>query len=353
MGLRVIVILSLVSCLMGQEATPEPAKEVSELPQWKAEDWEMLKTGELIPGSTIFGGIALERLLSGDQEPIELDPVVREIPEKKPVVEEWPLKISEEFLSRYFHHAPEAFLVDPQDLLTEQEKQEREKFLNDHADDSGFDLYVYLFDAKQEIPVGESLQGVVLDHFADKESTAVVFYFMGDPKRSELAFSEDLSEEISRGNMRDLMKLSIEEAMESDESLAQLEFFSDQLARRLSGLEKKLKEDGVLGARLRGMGEKEEEKLGSLASLWHDFRENSEAFLAVVVLVSLALSVGLLVFLRYLLDRNRAFVFPDAQGSPLLGAPHAPGVGSVISYHNRTQPPSIQRNNYPDYLQRM
>ena len=101
------------------------------------------------------------------------------------------------------------------------------------------------------------------------------------------------------------------------------------------------------------MGEKEEEKLGSLAALWHDFRENSEAFLAVVVLVSLALSVGLLVFLRYLLDRNRAFVFPDAQGSPLLGAPHAPGVGSVISYHNRTQPPSIQRNNYPDYLQRM
>ena len=216
MGLRAIVILSLVSCLMGQEATPEPAKEVSELPQWKAEDWEMLKTGELIPGSTIFGGIALERLLSGDQEPIELDPAVREIPEKKPVGEEWPTKISEKFLSRYFHHAPEAFLVDPQDLLTEQEKQEREKFLNYHADDSGFDLYVYLFDTKQEIPVGESLQGVVLDHFADKESTAVVFYFMGDPKRSELAFSEDVSGEIRRGNMRDLMKLSIGEAMESE-----------------------------------------------------------------------------------------------------------------------------------------
>ncbi|OUV15604.1 MAG: hypothetical protein CBC46_04875 [Verrucomicrobiaceae bacterium TMED86] len=338
---------------MGQEATPEPAKEVSELPQWKAEDWEMLKTGELIPGSTIFGGIALERLLSGDQEPIELEPAVREIPEKKPVGEEWPTKISEKFLSRYFHHAPKAFLVDPQDLLTDQQKQEREKFLNDHANDSGFDLYVYLFDTKQEIPVGESLQGVVLDHFADKESTAVVFYFMGDPQRSELAFSEDLSGEIHLGNMRDLMKLSIEEAMESEESLAQLEFFSGQLARSLSGLEKKLKEDGVLDTRLRGTGEKEEEKLGSLASLWHDFRENSEAFLAVVVLVSLAFSVGLLVFLRYLVNRNRAFVFPDAQGSSLLGAPHAPGVGSVISYHNRTQPPSLQRNNYPDYLQRM
>ena len=353
MRLGTLVILSLVSCLMGQEATPDTAKEVAELPQWKAEDWEMLKTGELIPGSTIFGGIALERLLSGDQEPIELDPVVREIPEKKPVEEEWPTKISEKFLSRYFHYAPEAFLVDPQDLLTDQQKQERENFLNYHADDSGFDLYVYLFDTKQEVPVGESLQGVVLDHFADKESTAVVFYFMGDPKRSELAFSEDLSGEISRGNMQDLMKLSIEEAMETEEPLAQLEFFSGQLARRLSGLEKKLKEDGVLAARLRGTGEKEEEKLGSLDSLWHDFQGNSEAFLAVVVLVSFALSVGLLLFLRYLVDRNRAFVFPDAQGSSLLGAPHAPGVGSVISYHNRTQPPSLQRNNYPDYLQRM
>ena len=353
MSLRAIVILSLVSCLMGQEATPDPAKKVTELPQWKAEDWEMLKTGELIPGSTIFGGIALERLLSGDQEPIESDPAVREIPDKKPMGEEWPTKISEKFLSRYFHDAPDAFLVDPQDLLTDQQKQEREKFLNDHAGDSGFDLYVYLFDTKQEIPVGESLQGVVLDHFADKESTAVVFYFMGDPQRSELAFSEDLSGEISRGNLRDLMKLSIEEAMASEESLAQLEFFSGQLSSRLSWLKKELKENGVPGARLRGMEEKEEEKLGSLASLWHDFQGNSGVFLAVVVSVSFAFSVGLLVFLRYLVDRNRVFVFPDAQGSPLLGAPHASGVGSVISYHNRTQPPSLQRNNYPDYLQRM
>ena len=353
MGLRAVVTLILVSFLMGQEATPEPAIEVSELPQWKAEDLEMLKAGELIPGSTIFGGIALERLLSGDLEPIELDPAVREIPEKKPAKEEWPTNISDEFLSRYFHHAPEVFLVDPQDLLTEQQKQERERFLNYHADDSGFDLYVYLFDTKQEIPVGESLQGVVLDHFADKESTAVVFYFMGDPQRSELAFSEDLSEEIRTVNVRDLMKLSIEEAMQSEEPLTQLEFFLGQLAMRFLGLKKKLKEDGVPGARLRGMGEKEEEKLGSLSSLWHDFRGDSEAFLAVVVSVSFALSVGLLVFLRYLVDRNRAFVFPDAQGSSLLGAPHAPGVGSVISYHNRTQPPSLQRNNYPDYLQRM
>ena len=353
MGLRAIVTLCLVSCLMGQEAAPEPAIEVSGLPQWRAEDWEILKAGELIPGSTVFGGIALERLLSGDQEPIELDPAVREIPEKTPLRGELPTKISEKFLSRYFRHAPEAFLIDPQDLLTDQQKQEREKFLNDHANESGFDLYVYLFDTKQEVPLGESLQGVVLDHFSDKESTAVVFYFMGDPQRSELAFSEDHSGEIHRGNMGGLMKLSIEEAMESEESLAQLEFFSGQLARSLSELKKKLKEDGVLDTRLRGIGEKEEEKLGSLASLWHNFRENSEAFLAVVVLVSLAFSVGLLIFLRYLVNRNQAFVFPDAQGSSLLGAPHAPGVGSVISYHNRTQPPSLQRNNYPDYLQRM
>jgi len=338
---------------MGQEATPEPAIEVSLLPQWKAEDLEMLRAGELIPGSTIFGGIALGRLLSGDLEPIELDPAVRQIPERKPVKGEWPTNISDEFLSRYFHHAPEAFLVDPQDLLTEEQKQERASFLNYHADGSGFDLYVYLFDTKQEIPVGESLQGVVLDHFADKESTAVVFYFMGDPQRSELAFSEDLSGEIRMVNVRDLMKLSIEEATESEEPMAQLEFFLGQLARRLSGLEKKLKEDGVLDARLRGMGEKEVEKLGIPSSLWHNFRGNSEAFLAVVVLVSLAVAVGLLVFLKYLVGRNRAFVFPDAQGSSLLGAPHAPGVGSVISYHNRTQPPSLQRNNYPDYLQRM
>ena len=354
---RAIAVLGIVSSLMGQETIPKSSEEAPELPQWRVEDWELLKSGELIPGSTTFGEIAMERLLSGGLEPIELDPAVREIPEKKPVAEEWPTKISEEFLSRYFHHAPKTFLVDPQDLLTEREKQDREGFLQYHSknsEKSGFNLFVYLFDTKQEIPVGESLQGVVLDHFADKKSSAVVFYFMGDPKRTELAFSEDVSGDISRGNMRDLLKLSIEEAMESEEPLAQLEGISNQLSKDLSWLGRELKEEGLLGGRLKEVGKEEVvDGTWSLASLWIEFKGDSQAFLAVVVSVSFALSVSLFVFLRYWVDRNRVFVFPDAQGSPLMGAPHAPGVGSVISYQNRTQPPSLQRNDYPDYLRRM
>ena len=353
--LGIITFYCVLGSLFAQEMEVAPVETESGLPQWNEADWDALKNGDLIPGSTIFGEIALERLLSGKQDPIALHPNVREIPDEIPFKEELSTKVNDMFLSRYFHDAPESFLVDPQDLLTGMEKEDREDFLKFHADDSGLDLYVYLFDAKQQIPVGESLNGVILDHFEEKGSAAVIFYFMGDPNRAELSFSENLGEIISRGSKRDLLKLSIEEALEHEEPLAQLEHFSSQLSLRLYWLEKALREEGVLKGLEKGhvlAGDTGEEESFTLA-LWRDFKGNSEAFYPVVISFCFASAVGLFVLSRYLIDRKRVFVFPDAQGSPLLGAPHAPGVGSIISYANRTQPPSLQRDNFPDYLQRM
>jgi len=348
-----VCLCAFVGTSAGQDPEEEPVAEKLSLPQWTAEDWEALQRGELIPGSGIIGGQAWERLFSDDLGPIEWDPEVKEIPAEKTEVTVSPTEIGEEFLSSYFHDAPTSFLVDPQGLLMNKEREGLERFLEYHAANSGLDLYFFLFDTKQEIPVDESLDGVVLDHFGGDESSAVVFYFMGDPKRVELRFSEKVSGGINRGDKRDLIKLSLEDALENEEQLAQLEAFASQLSKRLSWLERRLEGEGLLSERDKILGSKGEEKPGVLASLWLDFTGDSQAFLAVVLSVSFALSVGLFVFLRYLADRNRVFVFPDAQGSPVMGAPHAPGVGSIISYANRTQPPSLQRNNYPDYLQRM
>ena len=87
--------------------------------------------------------------------------------------------------------------------------------------------------------------------------------------------------------------------------------------------------------------------------LWGDFKSDTRSYYAVMGSLGFAGGLGLFILVRYLIDRKRVFVFPDAQGNPLLGAPHAPGVGSVLSYANRAEPPSLQRNNFPDYLRRL
>ena len=354
-GLTWLVLLCGTICLSGQDTESEPEEKIPDFPQWKAEDWESVQNGEIIPGSTIFGDIALERLLSGKMDPIVVDPKVREIPEEEVQPEEHTTTIEDQFLSTYFHNAPETYLVDPQDLLSNYEKQEREKFLNFHADNYGLDLYLYLFDTNQEVPVGESSLGIILDHFEQKGPAAVVFYYLGDPARAELRFTEDLAGIVSLGDKRDLRKLSIEEAMENEEPLAQLEAFSKHLSQRLYWLERDLAEQGVLEEQKNANSQagNGDDEASVVMLLWGDFKSDTRSYYAVMGSLGFAGGLGLFILMRYLIDRKRVFVFPDAQGNPLLGAPHAPGVGSVLSYANRAEPPSLQRNNFPDYLRRL
>ena len=57
--------------------------------------------------------------------------------------------------------------------------------------------------------------------------------------------------------------------------------------------------------------------------------------------------------MHYLADRRIRYVFPEVETGPLLGAPHAAGVGAVVSFSSAQLPPSQQRDQVPDYLQRL
>ena len=52
-------------------------------------------------------------------------------------------------------------------------------------------------------------------------------------------------------------------------------------------------------------------------------------------------------------QNRRRYRFPEVESSELLGAPHAAGVGAVLSFGNSQLSPSKQRDQAPDYLQRM
>lgn len=325
-----------------------------ELPTWDEEDLEALESGEYVPGSSLLGKIAREYLDSNNDEPIELDPAVRDLPEEIPEPEEWSRVIGEEFLSSYFHDLPRGFLNDPQKLLTTQEYRDREGFLNYHARDTDIDLYIYLFDALQEIPETESLGSVVRSQFDREKPVAVVFYFLGMPEKSQLVFSDRVSASVSQAERDKVIRMAVEEALEKSDPSSQLESFSIQLSIRLYWLEKVVAKGGdnlgstkpLILPQVKILEEKGESVLEKL-------KKRPALFYSVVVLGVLIPTAALGLLGRWIAERKRVYVFPDAEGTPLLDAPYAAGVGGVISFSSASAPPSSQKSDVPDYLQKM
>lgn len=345
--MRFITITALLAtcCSFAQEL---------ELPTWDEEDLEALESGEYVPGSSLLGKIAQEYLDSNNDEPIELDPAVRDLPEEIPEPEEWSRVIGEEFLSSYFHDLPQGFLNDPQKLLTTQEYRDREGFLNYHARDTDIDLYIYLFDALQEIPETESLGSVVRSQFDPEKPVAVVFYFLGMPEKSQLVFSERVATSVSQDERDKVIRMAVEEALEKSDPSSQLESFSIQLSIRLYWLEKVVAKGGDnLGSSrpliLPEVKILEEKEVG----IWERLKKRPFLFYTVVILGVLIPTAALGLLGRWFAERRRVYVFPDAEGTPLLDAPYAAGVGGVISFSSASSPPSSQKSEVPDYLQKM
>ncbi|MEJ6582275.1 MAG: hypothetical protein QNL33_03970 [Akkermansiaceae bacterium] len=326
-----------------------------ELPEWNKDELEALESGNLVPGSSLLGQMAQDYLLSESDVLIGLDPSVRDLPEEDILDDElWVSSIDPTFVDTYFRTRPESFLVDPQQLLTTQEFRDREGFLNYHARDTEIDFYFYLFDARQELPEEESVQQVVDDFFQGTKAVAVVFYYLGMPERTRIGFSQKVRESVVAEELDKILKMSVEKALEKSDPTSQIDSFSVQFSVRLYWLEKMVSRNRFDGSTLdSGMLLDLEMVSEGDSGFFARLKENPLMLYGFIV-VGVLIPATLLGFLgRYYAERKREYIFPDAQGSPLLGAPHAAGVGGVISYLSVSLPPSSQREEVPNYLTRM
>lgn len=347
----------VVSFLHGQELESEgevttPVEDP--LPIWDNEElWKAIEEGEVIPGSSLMGRVARERLFSGEEGPLELNQAVEEGPIGPDPEEEWPTTIAENFHSAYFREAPSGFLMDPQRLLTPQEKRDREGFFNYHAKDSSIDIYFYLFDTRQQLPEGESPERVMSEHLQQLGPCLVVFYYLGMPERTKMVFSPLVERLADEEEKRNVLVRSVEEALDRSEEVAQIESFSVQLSIRLYWIEKELgdlaeKQSNLMHPLLEVevIATKEE---NFIVRMWNSPRMRT--IFGALLILSLAAAGGF--FAKWFAERKRIYVFPESEGALLLEAPHAAGVGALIAYDSPSLPPSLQRDDVPDYLQRM
>lgn len=345
--------------LPGEEDSDEPRLLTKEelkkimlppLPLWSPADFEKVKKGEIVAGKALLVATPVDPNAK-IEEPVVEEPLPK--PEEVPEPEIDETAISPEFLVEYFKEVPKdddghpVFLVDPQELLARQEFRDRESFLQYHSSESNINMHVYLFDGRQQLPEGMTIKSVYRDLYADRGPVSVVFYHLGMPDRSQIVLSSDIRAVISEDEQNRALRAAVQEAFEKSDVAYQLDNFLVELSIRLYWIERELNKAET--PRLARM-ETDEKVLAAARSEDDNFRLVARAFLFVFYMVV----VGLLGWLGYFFVERRMKVhFPEVECGPLLGAPHAAGVGAVISFSSSQLPPSQQRDQVPDYLQRM
>lgn len=317
------------------------------LPHWTISELEKIKNGQLSIGVSLFednpGELADEPLFEALPQPSQ--------PGSSGDEELYPTTIDESFLAAYFGGRPASYLVDPQGMLSAQEQKDRQSFLDYHAGDSEIDLFIYLFDQKQHVPPEGDIKRVFKDHFTrGKGLTALIYYYVGAPERSVMVMSPRVATVVPPTAIRGALIYAKQQAQAKSEPASQLESFSTSLSLRLYWMEQELANHAD-GGELAGENElmvveaSEPSQTSGVVERW-------KALVVLGFVITAILATGaVMAWWKY--QRRQRFHFPETEVSPLLSAPHAAGVGAVIHFGNATLPPSVQKEQVPDYLRRM
>ncbi len=336
---RGLLIAWFVVCAFRASAI-EPA-----LPSWGEADRAAVKAGKWVPGS----------LLLTDEVPAGEPPAEKQEPLPGPtaeelVVDQTPLtQIPESFLGEYFNERPKSLLIDPQKLLSPQQYRDRLAFLDYHATDSSIDLVIYVFGMDQEIPGEVRAEELAERLYSTERQAAVVFYFLGAPKRSVLYLSPSLTDTISGAEQTHAVESSVIKSLEKADVVDQLEAFSMQISTRLYWLEQ-LSSGSAIPEGVISRNEKPESKpMAPRASERLNKMIPPGWWMPGVVLVGLivvALSMN-----AWLRQRIR-YRFPEFEVEPRLGGDQGAGIGAVISFAKSSPPPAQQREQVPEYQRR-
>ena len=191
-------------------------------------------------------------------------------------------------------------------------------------------------------------------HFDPAKPFAVVFYFLGEPERSQVRFSKKVETLVEEKERDEVLIAANEEANEKSDPNSQLESFLMELSIRLKRLEEQVAEEGGLlrGGKMLTMPD-DQVLVNAEPGLWEKLLLNQGLFYTLLGLAVLIPAALLGLFGRWIANKRKVYLFPDAAGSPLLEAPHAGGVGGVLSFSSAEIPPSNQKQEEPDYLQKI
>ncbi|WP_018970565.1 hypothetical protein [Rubritalea marina] len=323
------------------------AAKLPALPEWSEEDKQRLEAGELIVGGALLADefVIPER----EQNVTPSVEVVIEAVEEKPQepgfeVLDQNSTIFGRHLLNYFGEQASSHLVDPQQLLSMQERQDFLYALKVHADVAKVPVYVYLFDEEQRVPEGYHPEQNFKRVFKSVEKPIlIVYYYMGAPMRSQLALVGGQSSEVPDWHMRELLWNSSDKAKEKSDVFDQLDAFLGQVSMRLFWVEELLDELVVENrSPLEVAEEANTSEVGS-SKLYQNLI--AKVNLSVEQLM-LSLSVFILILTSFLWWWKRRYIFPDTPSPRRLGAKNGGTCGGVLAFRDAHESPSEQGKRF-------
>lgn len=324
------------------------AVKLPPLPVWNEEDKQLIKKGEMVVGLALLTkeGLAKKGAEEVTPEPAEL---IIEAVEEKPQLEgseslAQDSVIEGEMLEKYFGAQPEAHLVDPQSLLSMQERADMQHALQVHSEESEVPIVVYLFDSAQKLGEEYSPKAVYDSIYAANEKPLVmVYYFLEAPQRSKFLLAGGAADGVPTWQVRELLWNAAHKAKEKSVAFDQLDDFVGQLSMRLFWIEEIIHELAEVEP---VVVEKDEPKVkASKAENVLGFWENTVKYYLPLLLSIIGAVVALLLGGVFFVLRRR-YHFPELTSSPRLGGKIGGSFGGVLSYRVAHIPPSEQKGQF-------
>ncbi len=323
------------------------AAKLPPLPKWNAEDREKIKEGKLIVGVALLTKDGLKK--KEETKEVQKVEVIIEAAAEKPSLDthdnlEEDSEISGDHLEHYFAKRPESSLVDPQQLLSMQERADLQYVLELHSSESDLPIYVYLFDKAQKVPEAYFPEKVYQQTYTGNEvPLVIVYYYIGAPERSDFLLAGGASDQVPDWQVRELLWNAAHKAREKFDVFDQLEGFVGQLSMRLFWIEEILRELIVVIPAVEEVLEpvKKSSKPQQIIKIVDEAMtpELSKALLFTILGSVMALVAGICFM-------QRKLHFPKNPTPPRMGGARGAKSGGILSYSNPRVSPSMQREQF-------
>lgn len=174
--------------------------------------------------------------LEGPPAPITAEDV------ETPALEPLP-PIEGQLADLYFQHPPVDMLIDPQRLLTEQKSNDIKRFLEFHADESEFQIYIMVLGETQSIPEDVDMKKLHKEWFSDRP-TVVMLYYREHPEMTELVFNDSVRAGLPKSVFERIRQNCLREGGATDDAPDQVEKMSIELSIQLYWLSRLMDQDG-------------------------------------------------------------------------------------------------------------
>ncbi|PQJ27805.1 hypothetical protein BSZ32_04360 [Rubritalea profundi] len=333
----------IVGVVLGATSLSMAAK-LPPLPVWNDLDKTRIKEGEMVVGMALLTAAGPKKEDDTPEREQEVEVIIEAV-DAKPSLDlhkrlEENSNISGVHLEHYFGKKPEGYLVDPQQILSMQERIDFKYALDLHMEESELPIYVYLFDAAQKVPEGYLPQKVYDTVFKEnKDPIVIVYYYIGAPERSDFLLAGGVSDRVPEWQVKELLWNAAHKAREKSDVFDQLDGFVGQLSMRLFWVEEILREMIVESVTsIVGQQSPSNSKTDKLVGML-----DSAAEVEVPPLVYWVAGGVLLVGIAGVWFLRRKLYFPECPSPCRIGGEVGAKSGGVLSYRNRHKPPSMQR----------